>query len=272
MTADVVQIAQNVARNAGWQVFPCAENKAPAIGKADGGRGCLDATTDPALIARMFSHRNAVLIGVATGERSGFDVLDVDVKHAAARAWMIAAQSKIPPTRTYQTRSGGFHLLFRHAEGVHNTESQIGKGIDTRGSGGYIVLWFSAGYLCTDHSSVAEWPGWLLESLFYKPEPEPITRSARPFTSDGSSAQRIISGTLRKLAGAPDGRRHKSLRAASCTLGGLLDAAGMSRATAADLLLDAILQAGGERVDRTNAKGTIDWGLAKGALSPLGAT
>jgi hypothetical protein len=63
--------------------------------------------------------------------------------------------------------------------------------------------------------------------------------------------------------------RHATLRAAACTLGGVLDAAGMTSTTAARLLLDAVLQAGGKRVDQRNALGTINWGLNKGAASPL---
>jgi hypothetical protein len=43
----------------------------------------------------------------------------------------------------------------------------------------------------------------------------------------------------------------------------------MTTTTAARLLLDAVLQAGGARVDQRNALGTINWGLAKGAASPL---
>jgi hypothetical protein len=137
---ETLTLALNLTRNTGYPVFPLAEDKMPAIGKHKGGNGFHDATTDPAQIRRLFAHPRAALIGIPTGEASGFDVLDVDVKHDAARAWLIAAQDRIPATRTYQTRSGGFHLLFRHAEGVHNTESHIAKGIDTRGSGGYAVF------------------------------------------------------------------------------------------------------------------------------------
>lgn len=264
-----IEIAQALARNCGYHVFPCGDDKTPAISKREGGNGFLDASRDPDMIRRLFSHRNASLIGIATGIRSGFDVLDVDVKHDTARAWLIAARGRIPATRTYQTRSGGFHILFRHAEGVHNTESNIAKGIDTRGEGGYIVFWYGAGFPCTDHSPIADWPDWLLEALFYKPEPEPITARTQTFRSNGGNVQNLVAATLRRLETAPEGSRHATLRAAACTLGGVLDAAGMSSTTAARLLLDAVLQAGGERVDQRNALGTINWGLNKGAASPL---
>jgi hypothetical protein len=201
---------------------------------------------------------------------SGFDVLDVDVKHSAARAWMQMASDRLPPTRTYQTPSGGFHLLYRHVAGVHNTESQIAIGIDTRGTGGYVVFWFCAGLPCTDNSPIAEWPEWLLEALFYKSEPEPApVRLLRSYQSNGQSAQNMLQASLRKLENAPEGQRHRELRAASCTLGGLLQTAGMSEADAAERLLDSVLKAGGARVDQQNARATIAWGLAKGIASPL---
>lgn len=266
---DLTNLAQTLARNTGWPVFPLAEDKRPAVSKKEGGTGFHDASRDPDKIGRLFAHRRAELIGIPTGPASGFDVLDVDVKHDAARAWLTAAGGRIPPTRTYQTRSGGFHVLFRHIEGVHNTESHIAKGIDTRGEGGYVVYWFGAGFPCTDHSPTAPWPDWLLELLFYKPEPAPIPVRAQIFRSNGASAQNLVVATIRRLESAPDGSRHATLRAAACTLGGVLAAAGMDRATAARLLLDAVLQAGGARVDQRNALSTIAWGLEKGAASPL---
>ena len=264
---EVAQLAQNLARNCRYAVFPCRADKRPACP-----HGFKDATHDPDEVPALWRRFPGPLIGVATGEKSGFDVLDIDVKHDAARAWLLTAEAQIPPTRTYQTRSGGFHLLFRHAPGVHNTESHIARGIDTRGEGGYIVFWFGAGFPCIDHSPVAEWPEWLLEALFYVPEPDPapLPRVAR-YTSTGTSAQNMVDASLRKLREAAEGSRHHTLRAASCTLGGLLEAAGMSRADAADQLLHAILEAGGARVDQQNARATIEWGLTKGAQSPLTA-
>lgn len=269
MNEELIDISQAVARNNGWFVFPCGEDKKPCIPKREGGNGFLDATRDPDVIRRLFSHRHASLIGIATGIRSGFDVLDVDVKHDAARAWLTVAGSRIPATRTYQTRSGGFHILFRRAEGVHNTESYIAKGIDTRGEGGYVVFWYGAGFPCTDQSPIAEWSDWLLEALFYTPEPEPMPARVQAFRSNGGSVQNLVAATIRGLERAPEGSRHAALRAAACTLGGVLDASGMTKTTASRLLLDAVIQAGGARVDQRNALGTIGWGLEKGATTPL---
>jgi len=59
----------------GLPVFPCQSNKSPACP-----HGHKDATTDPDEIERLFAHRNARLIGLATGKASGVVVIDIDVK------------------------------------------------------------------------------------------------------------------------------------------------------------------------------------------------
>jgi hypothetical protein len=256
---EVCQLAKNLARN-GFAVFPCTENKRPTTPN-----GYKDAASDPDEIAELWRNRPGPLIVVATGVRSGIDVLDIDVKHPDARAWFVAASNKIPPTRIYQTRGGGFHLTFRHADGVRNTESVLARGVDTRGDGGYAIWWWCGGYPCLDHSPVAQWPEWLFESLLYKPEPVPLTK---PFHNNGN-APLIITRSLARLASAPDGTRHATLRAAACTLGGLMQASNLPSTEASRLLLDAVIQAGGARVDQRNALGTINWGLSRGAASPL---
>jgi hypothetical protein len=43
--ADVAQIAQNLARNCGYTVFPCSADKTPAWPKPLGGSGFKDAST-----------------------------------------------------------------------------------------------------------------------------------------------------------------------------------------------------------------------------------
>ncbi|MBT5525721.1 MAG: bifunctional DNA primase/polymerase, partial [Rhodospirillaceae bacterium] len=62
--------------DAGPLVFPCRSNKAPACSG-----GFKDATADPDEIEKLFAHRSAKLIGLATGEASGIVVVDIDVKN-----------------------------------------------------------------------------------------------------------------------------------------------------------------------------------------------
>lgn len=260
---ELTRLAVNLARNCGYAVFPVKEDKRPATV-----HGFKEATRDPAEIMRLFRHPAAALIGVATGEASGVDVLDIDVKHNAARSWARAAEPRIPPTRIYGTRSGGFHFYLRHAPGVGCTNSKLARGIDTRGDGGYAIYWFAAGMWSYDDHPPATWPEWLLAALTRPPVPVPAP-AVRRYAGNGGQPQAMIRRALDRLASAAEGHRHDALRGAACTLGGLMDAAGLPASEAEALLLDAVLRAGGNRVDRTNAVSTIRWGLKRGGMSPL---
>jgi hypothetical protein len=261
------QIALNLARNNLWPVFPCNADKLPCISKCEGGSGFLDATLDPERIRDMLGHPRAALIAIATGERSGVDVLDVDVKHAAARAWLERAKDRMPPTRTYQSRSGGFHLYFEHAPGMRNSQSRLAQGIDVRGDGGQIIFWFGSGFPCTGHSPIAPWPQWLLDALL--PKPQTVTPPPHAFRAKTGNADALIRAIIRNVESASDGCRHGTLRAAARTLGGIMVEVGLSQDQATRMLLDAVLVAGGIRVDQRNALATIRWGLEQGARAPL---
>ena len=94
--------------DAGQPVFPCRSNKSPACA-----HGYKDATTDPDEIEKLFAHRSAKLIGLATGEASGIVVVDIDVKNGKdGRQW--PRYQDLPRTKKVQTASGGFHFYFKH--------------------------------------------------------------------------------------------------------------------------------------------------------------
>src|SRR5437016_3969200 len=120
--------------------FPCTLSKRPACP-----HGFLDASTDPAVLRELWAKHPGDLVGVATGEASGVDVLDIDPKHQEAVEWCKANQERFPKTRTPKTRSGGVHLLFRHAHGLRCSASRIAHGVDVRANGGYIIWWLATG-------------------------------------------------------------------------------------------------------------------------------
>jgi Bifunctional DNA primase/polymerase, N-terminal len=99
------------ALDLGLPVFPCSRKKTPARPKTEGGNGYLDATDDPREIRELWRLWPGPLIGVPTGGRSGFDVLDVDPRNGG-RDWYDANKSRLPETRIHRTRSGGLHLFF----------------------------------------------------------------------------------------------------------------------------------------------------------------
>lgn len=246
-------------------VFPCNSRKAPAIGSKAGGQGFHDASADLATIKRLFSHPNARLIGVPTGIITGFDVLDIDPRHGGEK-WWLANRHRIPPTRMHRTHSGGLHAFFQHVEPVRNTESTLAKGADTRGQGGYVVWWPAEGCQ-TVQAPIAPWPAWLLDALLAPPPRPPPRPYSRPALNPDDAAQRIAARALDRLAAAPPGQRHYTLRKTAYTLGGLLDRLPFSDAEALQRLCDAAQQAGAE--DMANATRTAIWGLQRGRDAPL---
>jgi Bifunctional DNA primase/polymerase, N-terminal len=202
---DVCRLAINLARNRNYAVFPCGAHKRPTIPSPNPGEGGFyRASKDPHEIARLWHDHSGPLIGIRTGEASGIDVVDVDTKHDEAIWWWRHNHHRLLPTRTYETRSGGLHLYFRHALGIRNSASRIHKGIDTRGEGGYCIAWFAEGFRCFDQSPPAPWPAWLLIELTRQP-PEP------PPPPAGASPAHAIAGIVRRLETAPEGERNNVL-------------------------------------------------------------
>jgi hypothetical protein len=279
LTSELITLALNLARNAGYAVFPCGANKKPAIPKIDGGNGFLDATTEPDTIRRLFAHPNAALIGVATGAASGISVLDVDAgrypddasqkvvdKHQAARAWWHANADRLPATRIFESASGGLHVYFRHREGVGSRQSVIHQGVDTRGDGGYIIYWFAAGYDCHDHSPPADWPDWLVEALTApQPMATPPNRTARSRRLT-PNVEQVIRRALERIGTAPEGAKHETLRDTARLLGGIQAEVGFSDNEALEWFKGVLPST---VKDWRNVEKTALWGLEHGRTAPL---
>ncbi len=121
----------------GCAIFPCQpRGKTPACQ-----RGCKDATTNPVRINSWWKSCPDLNIGIATGAVSGFFVLDIDGDDGEASLRKLEeANGPLPATREALTGNGR-HCYFRLGEHgpVGNTASLIGKGLDTRGDGGYVI-------------------------------------------------------------------------------------------------------------------------------------
>ncbi|MDQ2764619.1 MAG: bifunctional DNA primase/polymerase [Pseudomonadota bacterium] len=228
-------IAQNLARNCGYAVFPCLESKAPSCPD-----GFKRASNDPKTIAALWHRYPGPLVGIATGVVSGIDVLDLDLaKHPTAVAWWEQAKSLMPATRTYRTRSGELHLYFQHAPGVRDTAGKLGLGIDTRGDGGYAISWWCAGLECVDHTPVPAWPQKLLALVMWEPPPRP-SKPQHGFKGVGSQ----IEGIINAVACSDEGRRNHTLFWAARRLEDHIHAGRVTRADAEARLLDAACAAG----------------------------
>ena len=252
---------------AGYPVFPCGANKKPAISKAEGGNGYKDATTDTVAIRRMFNRRNAVLVGIPTGAKTSFDVLDLDYR-SGAEFWEQANRSRLPETRIHETPSGGRHVLFRHVPGVGCNASQIAAGVDLRGDGGYAIFPPSAGYSVISDAPLADWPDWLLSRIL-KPKAKLADRLAGRTVITTASTPRLDAfrqKILKNVSAAPEGQKHTVLRNAARALGGVQDQAGFTDAVAVGWLMDALPMT---VKDWNAAHRTALWGLAEGRKKPL---
>jgi Bifunctional DNA primase/polymerase, N-terminal len=111
----------------------------------------------------------APLVGVPTGKRNGFDVLDIDGD--AGRAWYDLNFDAIPRTRAHSTRRG-LHLLFVHSPGLRcstgSKKNGIAPGIDVRSDGGFAIYWPRQG-LPIEDAPLSEWPDWLLQEAMRVP-------------------------------------------------------------------------------------------------------
>jgi putative DNA primase/helicase len=114
-----------------------------------------------------------------TGSASGRIVIDVDPRHGGDKA-LQELQEKygmLPPTLEVKTGSGGLHLHFqRNGAKVRNSAGKLGKGLDVRGDGGYVILPPSAHqsgnrYQWVDESQpLLDMPRWL-ERLLVEKQP-----------------------------------------------------------------------------------------------------
>jgi len=136
----------------GWSVFPvhgisagrcCCGN--PACGSPGKhprvGRGLTEASKAPEQIRAWWGRWPTANIAVATGQISGFFVLDVDPGHGGDESLQAleAERGRLPHTVRSLTGGGGEHILFEHVLGLRNSAGRVAPGIDVRGDGGYVV-------------------------------------------------------------------------------------------------------------------------------------
>jgi Bifunctional DNA primase/polymerase, N-terminal len=241
MTAASVTHALNTAimlGAVGLPCFPCKLSKRPACT-----HGFHDAETGPTALRGLWDRFPGELIGVATGEASGFDVLDVDPRHDEALEWCKANQERFPNTRTHKTRSGGVHLLFRHAHGLRCSASRIARGIDVRANGGYAIWWPATGLPVLRAAPLADWPQWLLDQLI---SPAPARSSVARITVPDSYA---LAQLVRLVASSHEGERNALTFWAACRAGEMVASGLLDPGTAIAIIAEAGICAGLTRVE-----------------------
>lgn len=185
----------------GWLVLPlhtptrdgcsCLSGDCKSVGKHPRiANGCKGASSSAEQIRSWWTRWPDANIGIATGPRSRLFVLDIDGNEGQASLRALEAQQRLPKTLSVLTgRRGadgkreGYHLYFDWPAGARLRNSVprgIGKGLDARGDGCYVVAppsvhasglhyeWASA------ESAVADSPSWLVAAYSTSP---PISSS-----------------------------------------------------------------------------------------------
>jgi hypothetical protein len=147
----------------GWPVLPL-RGKVPLTT-----HGVKDATKDETQITEWWTRWPDANIGLATGQASGWLVLDVDIKKGkhgdeSLRA-MIEEHGPLPKTRHSVTASGGSHYVLRVPGHKVKSRNGVREGLDLLSDGKYFVAPPSTidgkPYRWTDTCEAAPCPPWV---------------------------------------------------------------------------------------------------------------
>ncbi|MEU1270015.1 bifunctional DNA primase/polymerase [Streptomyces sp. NPDC005799] len=237
------------------------------------------ATTNPELIHATWGAR-PYNVGIATGP-AGLLVIDLDVlkpeepKGAPDGATSLAALCErtgqtVPRTYRVRTARGGEHLYFTAPPGVRlkNSADRLGKHIDTRAWGGYVVAPGSTTpdgtYEVTDDAPVAPLPAWLASLLAAPPKPAHVELApVRDGTRAANTALERECAVIQAAAeGGPNGRNN-TLHKSACKVARFVAWGHLPRHVA-----EQAIQAAGEATGlppaecRTTIRSAMDWVIA----------
>lgn len=195
----------------GFPVFPLRPRDKIPLGSLVP-HGCLDASTDPAVIRDWWRREPRANIGGGLG--NGRFALDLDGQDAVLSfANTCDRHGGAPRTLTVRT-ARGWHLYFSSSVPIPCSTGRIAPHIDVRGSGGYIVAPPSehpsgSVYALARDLPIAEAPQWLVD-LALPPPPQAVQKvTARPLTKMGTA--RAIEGVIGVVANASAGQRNALL-------------------------------------------------------------
>ena len=183
-------------------IFPCRPRRKEPLTE----HGLRDATTDPQVISKWWSHWPDANVAVAL---SNLVVLDVDgAEGEDTLGRLIRDHGALP--ETLESKTGRGRQIFFRIEGVqiHNSAGKLGPGLDIRGAGGYVVLPPSIHpngqvYAWMRKTRPALLPDWLVSLLV---EESPLTDEVGGTIPRGqrNSTLTSIAGSMRRRGVAVD--------------------------------------------------------------------
>jgi bifunctional DNA primase/polymerase-like protein len=260
--------ARRLAKH-GFRIFPCE----PLAKRPLTANGVYAATRSRGMIHEWWSRRPNANIGIAMGR--GIFALDIDAQHGGYETLhRLEHEHGILTTDTVlaMTPSGGMHFLFRYPSDmpVGNSGGRIGRGIDTRGDGGYVVVspsevmnrdgeikqyrWAHAPW----EMDIAPAPRWLIKLARRKPQLREPSNADSGEDGDASNSDTVrVDGIIYRLRTASEGERNNLTFWAACRLAEIVAAGRMSAEEASALIVEAAIRTGlsEEEVTRTVKSG-----------------
>lgn len=288
MNGHLLTVALGVAER-GWHVFPLRpRDKRPALHGETACTGTGDcaaghrkweqrATTDPDRIRKAWS-AGAFNVGLATGP-SGLVVVDLDPVKAkdpkgtpdgvtSLQALCERAGQTVPASYRTRTASGGHHLYFTAPDGVRlgNSAGRLGKHIDTRAHGGYVVgagsTLLNGTYEVVDPTDPVPLPEWLYALLTPRQPSRGLTVAPVPVRASRYAAAALRAETA-AVAGAGEGVRNWTLVRAARALGRFIPSGDLARHEVEQALNSAGLRAGlRENECRAAVASALNWSIA----------
>ena len=193
-----------------------------------GSHGLRDATDDSDVARARWQRTPQANIAAATGPRSGFWVLDIDMPDGPeSLAALETEYSPLPLTIEASTPRGGRHLYWMWSANdpeIRNSAGRIGVGLDVRGEGGSIVLPPSVladgrcyRWVKTGAGTFADAPDWLAKLAL--PPPAPLRAEPKPAPDNIEKyVASAVASELRELSAAQAGTRNDALNRAAFNL------------------------------------------------------
>ncbi|OLO31901.1 DNA primase [Streptomyces sp. MNU77] len=294
MNAHLLTVALDAAER-GWHVFPLRpRDKRPALHGETACTGTGDcaaghrkweqrATTDPDRIRKAWS-TGPLNVGIATGP-SGLVVVDLDPVKAkdpkgtpdgvtSLEALCERAGQAVPATYRTRTASGGHHLYFTAPDGVRlgNSAGRLGKHIDTRAHGGYVVgagsVLPNGTYDVVDPTEPVPLPKWLHALLMPRQPSRALMAATVPVRASRYAAAALRAETA-AVAGAGEGVRNWTLVRAARALGRFIPSGDLARHEVEQALNSAGLRAGlRENECRAAVTSALNWSIANNPGRP----
>lgn len=229
----------------GLPVFPCnSANKRPLTE-----HGFEDASVDPETIQAWWARWPNAMIGMPTGERTGFWALDVD------DPTLFEGQRTVdfPTTRRCDTGKG-YHLLFRFDPSAPVTNAQRHPkkgwpfaelpGAEARGQGGYVIVPPSVHpsgkrYAWHDDAPVAHAPDRLVAIVRKPRSSSKVDGTASHADRDTPYGLAALQAECQSIRVASEGAQEAALNGGALKIGALVAGGEISRDTARSQLIAA---------------------------------